>query len=111
MAKYVFLDMPAYGHVNPTLAVVQELVKRGQEVIYYLPEKFKEAVQATGAVFRSYETKLGSASIRNALARGNTTVSRDSDQSHPSPMSRNSKLEDILAMMGGTTTSRLPALM
>ena len=58
MAKYVFLDIPAYGHVNPTLAVVQELVKRGQEVIYYLPEQFKGTVEATGAVFRSYESKM-----------------------------------------------------
>lgn len=58
MTRYVFLNMPAYGHVNPTLAIVQELVKRGQDVIYYLPEQFKDAVQATGAVFRSYESKL-----------------------------------------------------
>ena len=59
MAKYVFLELPGYGHVNPTLAIVQELVKRGQEVIYYLPEKFKSVVQATGATFRSYESQLG----------------------------------------------------
>lgn len=58
MAKYVFLDIPAYGHVNPTLAVVQELVKRGQEVIYYLPEQFKSVVQATGATFRSYQSQM-----------------------------------------------------
>jgi MGT family glycosyltransferase len=67
MTRYVFLNMPAYGHVNPTLAVVQELVKRGQEVIYYLPEQFKDAIQATGAVFRSYESKLkGLSSIASA---------------------------------------------
>ncbi len=58
MTKYIFLGIPAYGHVNPTLPVVQELVKRGQDVIYYLPEQFKSAVQATGAVFRSYESKM-----------------------------------------------------
>jgi len=58
MAKYVFLEIPAYGHVNPTFAIVQELVKRGQEVIYYLPEQFKDTVEAAGAVFRSYESKL-----------------------------------------------------
>lgn len=50
--------MPARGHVNPTLAVVQELVRRGQEVSYYLTEEFRDVVQATGAVFQPYELKL-----------------------------------------------------
>ncbi len=58
MAKYVFLNMPGRGHVNPTLAVVQELVRRGQEVSYYLTEEFRDVVQATGAVFQPYESKL-----------------------------------------------------
>ena len=58
MAKYVFLNMPAHGHVNPTLAVVQELVRRGQEVSYYLTEEFRDVVEATGAIFQPYESKL-----------------------------------------------------
>ncbi len=62
MTKYIFLNMPAYGHVNPTLAVAHELVNRGQNVIYYLPEQFQDAVQATGAIFRRYESKLKSIS-------------------------------------------------
>src|SRR5947208_10216222 len=62
MTKYIFLNMPAYGHVNPTLAVAHELVNRSQNVIYYLPEQFQDAVQATGAIFRRYESKLKSIS-------------------------------------------------
>ena len=58
MAKYVFLNMPARGHVNPTLAVAQELVRRGQAVSYYLTEEFRDVVEATGAVFQPYESKL-----------------------------------------------------
>lgn len=58
MAKYVFLNIPAYGHVNPTLPIVQELVRRGQQVSYYLTEDFREAVQATGAIFHGYESKM-----------------------------------------------------
>jgi MGT family glycosyltransferase len=58
MAKYVFLNMPARGHVNPTLAVVQELVRRGQAVSYYLTEEFRDVVEATGAVFQPYESKM-----------------------------------------------------
>lgn len=60
MAKYVFLNMPLQGHVNPTLAVAQELVNRGQEVSYYLTEEFRNAVQATGATFRPYESQIPS---------------------------------------------------
>jgi MGT family glycosyltransferase len=58
MAKYVFLNVPARGHVNPTLAVAQELVRRGQKVSYYLTEEFRDVVEATGAVFEPYESKL-----------------------------------------------------
>jgi MGT family glycosyltransferase len=58
MAKYVFLNVPARGHVNPTLAVAQELVRRGQAVSYYLTEEFRDVVEATGTVFQPYESKL-----------------------------------------------------
>lgn len=57
MARYVFLNMPGWGHVNPTLPVVQELVRRGHEVSYYLTEDFRETIQATGATFQPYESK------------------------------------------------------
>ena len=56
MAKYVVINIPAYGHVNPTLAVVQELVRRGDKVVYYLTEEFRAAVEATGATFRPYQS-------------------------------------------------------
>jgi MGT family glycosyltransferase len=58
MAKYSFLNVPAWGHVNPTLPVVQELVRRGHEVSYYLTEDFRETIGATGAVFQPYESKI-----------------------------------------------------
>jgi MGT family glycosyltransferase len=54
MAKYVFVNVPAYGHVNPTLEVIQELVKRGEEVVYFLTEEFREAVEAVGATLCPY---------------------------------------------------------
>lgn len=57
MATYVFCNIPAYGHVNPTLAVVQELVRRGHRVSYYLTEEFRDEIQATGATFQPYESK------------------------------------------------------
>lgn len=56
MSKYIFLSPPAYGHVNPTLPVVQELVRRGEQVGYYLTEEFRSTVEATGASFHRYES-------------------------------------------------------
>ncbi|GCE21328.1 macrolide family glycosyltransferase [Dictyobacter kobayashii] len=56
MTKYAFLNAPAYGHVNPTLAVAQELVARGDQVIYYLTDEFQASIERTGASFRRFET-------------------------------------------------------
>ncbi|MGB1207484.1 MAG: macrolide family glycosyltransferase [Chitinophagales bacterium] len=58
MSKVVFCNVPAHGHVNPTLAIVKELVNRGEEVIYYTSEEFKEKIERTGASFRSYAAPL-----------------------------------------------------
>jgi MGT family glycosyltransferase len=55
MTKYVFVNVPGYGHVNPTLPVVRELVRRGEEVVYYLTEDFRSAVEATGARLLPYQ--------------------------------------------------------
>jgi len=54
MAKLLFYNIPAYGHVNPTLPVVTELVRRGHQVIYYNSATFEPVIQGTGAEFRSY---------------------------------------------------------
>ena len=56
MSKAFFLNIPAHGHVNPTLPLLQELVRRGETIIYYTGEEFREKVQATGAEFRTYES-------------------------------------------------------
>src|SRR5689334_16185288 len=79
MAKYVFLNMPAHGHVNPTLPIVQELVRRGQQVSYYVTEEFRGAVQATGAVFHSYggyEAKMKEIMVVSFDKEGNMSPER-----------------------------------
>ncbi len=53
MSKYVFCNIPADGHVNPTLAIVEALIARGEDVVYYLPENFRPVIEATGATFRA----------------------------------------------------------
>ncbi|MBD1207688.1 MAG: hypothetical protein H9535_04620 [Ignavibacteria bacterium] len=52
------MNIPAQGHTNPTLAVVKELVRRGDTVIYYSFTKFQAAIESTGAEFRSYDQEL-----------------------------------------------------
>ncbi len=51
MSKIVFFSIPAYGHTNPTIAVVDELVKRGHEVWYYSFYEFQEKIENAGAKF------------------------------------------------------------
>lgn len=51
MKKIVFFCIPAHGHTNPTLAVVQELVSRGHKVWYYSYEMMRSKIEATGAEF------------------------------------------------------------
>ncbi len=51
MSKIVFFSIPAYGHTNPTLGVVSELVKRGHKVWYYSYMLFKEEIEKAGAIF------------------------------------------------------------
>jgi MGT family glycosyltransferase len=96
MAKYVFLNMPGWGHVNPTLAVVQELVRRGHDVSYYLTEEFRDVIQATGASFQPYESRLKSLLHRGVngaedlLSGGNGpgTVGLDKDYVPPQVIDR-----------------------
>lgn len=52
--KTVFFNIPAHGHVNPTLPVARELARRGEHVIYYNAEEFRAKIEATGAEFRPY---------------------------------------------------------
>jgi MGT family glycosyltransferase len=60
MAKSFFLNIPAHGHMNPTLPLVRELVDRGETIVYYTGEEFQEKVEIAGAEFRTYES-LGEA--------------------------------------------------
>lgn len=51
MSKIVFFCIPAHGHTNPTLKVVEALCRRGHEVTYYSFEPFRAPIEAAGARF------------------------------------------------------------
>ncbi len=63
MAKVLFFNMPLHGHVNPTLPIVRELVARGDEVVYFLTESFRGAVERAGARLHPYESSLEGISV------------------------------------------------
>ncbi len=60
MAKIAYIGIPAHGHTNPTLPVVQELIARGHQVLYYNAESFRAKVEPTGVDFRPYAAALPS---------------------------------------------------
>ncbi|MEU8385661.1 macrolide family glycosyltransferase [Streptosporangium sp. NPDC048865] len=54
MSTVAFLNIAMHGHVNPTLPVVAELVRRGHAVTYHTSPAFSEEIEATGATVRLY---------------------------------------------------------
>ncbi len=49
--KIAWFCIPAYGHTNPTLALVQELTAAGHQVFYFSFESFQKCLEEAGAVF------------------------------------------------------------
>jgi MGT family glycosyltransferase len=60
MPHIAVFSIPAHGHVNPSLALVRELVGRGHRVSYAIAEPFDEVVAGTGAVPVRYDSTLAS---------------------------------------------------
>ena len=46
-----FVSLGAFGHINPTLALVTELFKQGVRVTYFTTEAFRNIIEPTGAKF------------------------------------------------------------
>lgn len=45
------VSLGAFGHINPTLSFVTELVKRGVRITYFTTENFRKIIEPTGAEF------------------------------------------------------------
>lgn len=57
MSKVLFFNIAAHGHTYPTLPLVAELVRQGEQVIYYSTgSAFQQTIEATGATFRNCAT-------------------------------------------------------
>src|SRR5690606_21522771 len=70
MATIVFLNIPAAGHVNPTLGVLAELVKRGHRVIAYNNEEYRAKHERAGAEFRAYPPMQEYDAVMENMDRG-----------------------------------------
>jgi MGT family glycosyltransferase len=64
MPGALFVNIPARGHINPTLPVVSDLVERGEPVIYCLPAEDEPLIRPTGAKFRAVANNLPEARER-----------------------------------------------
>ncbi|MCR8630948.1 macrolide family glycosyltransferase [Paenibacillus radicis (ex Xue et al. 2023)] len=67
MARVLLINGGSEGHINPTLGVVQELIRRGEEVVYFIAEQFRDRVEPTGAEVITFD---GSKFIEAFLAGG-----------------------------------------
>ena len=52
MATAFFFNRSGAGHVNPSLGLVGELVRRGETIDYFAREEYRARIEATGARFR-----------------------------------------------------------
>ncbi|MFI9270817.1 macrolide family glycosyltransferase [Kitasatospora sp. NPDC052896] len=57
-AHIAMVNIPAHGHVNPSLEVMRELVARGHRVSYVNDPSFAEQIESTGARIVPHDTTL-----------------------------------------------------
>jgi MGT family glycosyltransferase len=70
MARIVVLSVPAYGHLNPVLPIVRELVRRGHEVTIFDEPPFERVAIATGAKFVPYPPAMSMEDMAAVLMGG-----------------------------------------
>ncbi|THA23711.1 glycosyltransferase [Streptomyces sp. RKND-216] len=62
-----FMPLPEFGHVSPTLPIVEELVRRGHRVTFATTRRFEEKVTAAGARALCYESWLTSRKLPDTM--------------------------------------------
>ena len=70
MARIVFLSVPAYGHLNPVLPIMRELVRRGHHVTVFDEAPFEPLIRATGADFVVYPKAMSMEDMAAVLMDG-----------------------------------------
>ena len=52
--KILFINLPYYGHVIPTIGLVKELIQQGADVTYMMPFDWEDKITESGATFYGY---------------------------------------------------------
>lgn len=68
MATICFFNVPATGHVNPTLPLLRALVARGDRVVFFDTPEFQSKVEATGAEFHAIDLRYDFVPRQDTLA-------------------------------------------
>jgi MGT family glycosyltransferase len=55
VTKALFFSLPLTGHINPSLGLVRELVRRGDEVVYYATDAYARKIEESGARYCPYQ--------------------------------------------------------
>ncbi len=74
MARAWFFNIPFHGHINPTLPLVEELVRRGDELTYFAGPGFEDSILAAGAAVGSYTDAYSfepSRTVAHSIRQGN----------------------------------------
>ncbi|MGL4335423.1 MAG: hypothetical protein ACRCST_00925 [Turicibacter sp.] len=59
MKTYIIFNCLDIEHIEPTLEIVKELIRRGNIVIYYSGLAYKSMLEKVGAEFRNYPQEIG----------------------------------------------------
>jgi MGT family glycosyltransferase len=51
----LFINAGSEGHINPTIGVVKELIYRGEEVVYFTIEAYRDRIERMGATVRTLD--------------------------------------------------------
>ncbi|MBF0707670.1 MULTISPECIES: macrolide family glycosyltransferase [Bacillaceae] len=70
MANILMLNIPAEGHVNPSLGIAQAFADRGDSVYYISTEKFKDRLEGVGANVILHKDRLDGLDINHASSEG-----------------------------------------
>ena len=73
--KILFINLPYYGHVVPTIGLVQELINQGCEVTYLMPFDWQGHIAESGAKFFGYKNhRQLSEQMKNAYVTAESII-------------------------------------